>query len=263
MATAKKPIKPKAPQKKETGTKKKPTGTKVTSRSAKPQSAAAKPKAKAKAAPAPAKKPSVKKTLVKTPSARARPAKVLPAKKKSPPAKPAKKIAAPVAVAIKKPAKKLVNTKKPAPAPQPVSKATPMPAPKVAPKPAAPAASKKPRFSKSDLEHFKTELLAMRERITGQSGSMRSAALQRNDEMNPEEDGTDAFMRLQTLEQVGTQQREVANIDEALRSIEQGAYGICEACGELISKPRLTVLPFATNCIKCQSEMEKMSRGRR
>ena len=103
----------------------------------------------------------------------------------------------------------------------------------------------------------------MRERIIGQSGAMRDAALQHDDEMNPEEDGTDAFMRLQTLEQVGTQQREIANIDEALRSIEQGSYGICEACGELISKPRLTVLPFATNCIKCQSEMEKTSRGRR
>ena len=105
----------------------------------------------------------------------------------------------------------------------------------------------------------------MRDRITGQSGSMRNAALQRNDETNPEEDGTDAFMRLQTLEQVSSQQQLIANIDEALRSIEKGTYGVCDTCGELISKPRMTVLPFAKNCIKCQSEMERTPRpgGRR
>lgn len=124
---------------------------------------------------------------------------------------------------------------------------------------------KKNRLQKGDLDLFKAELLSMRDRITGQSGSMRSAALQRNDESNPEEDGTDAFMRLQTLEQVSSQHQLIANIDEALRLIDKGAYGICDTCGELISKPRLTVLPFATNCIKCQSEMERVPRpgGRR
>jgi RNA polymerase-binding transcription factor DksA len=105
----------------------------------------------------------------------------------------------------------------------------------------------------------------MRDRITGQSGSMRTAALQRTDEVNPEEDGTDAFMRLQTLEQVSSQHQIIANIDEALRAIEKGTYGVCDTCGELISKPRLSVLPFAKNCIKCQSEMENPRRmgGRR
>ena len=132
-------------------------------------------------------------------------------------------------------------------------------------KPTAAAEPKKPRLIKADLDHFKGALLAMRDRITGQSGSMRNAALQRNDEINPEEDGTDAFMRLQTLEQVSSQQQIVTNIDEALRAIEKGTYGVCDNCGELINKPRLSVLPFAKNCIKCQSEMERPHRpgGRR
>ncbi len=132
---------------------------------------------------------------------------------------------------------------------------------------AAPAGEhpKKAHFNKTDLDQFKIDLLAMRDRITGQSGSMRSAALQRTDEVNPEEDGTDAFMRLQTLEQVSSQHQIIANINEALRAIEKGTYGVCDTCGELISKQRLAVLPFAKNCIKCQSEMERPSRsgGRR
>lgn len=126
--------------------------------------------------------------------------------------------------------------------------------------PAHSMSEKQAHFNKTDLMQFKADLIAMRERITGQSGAMRHAALQRNDESNLEEDGTDAFMRLQTLEQVSSQQQIVSNIDEALRAIEKGYYGVCDICGELIRKQRLTVLPFAKNCIRCQSEMEKRTR---
>lgn len=187
---------------------------------------------------------------VKTPtSSKKKPATAAkPAKKAAPKTTPARKIA-PAAVASKT---KRVN--------KPVNKVAVPP-----PKAAAPVDPKKPQFNKGDLHQFKLELLAMRERITGQSGSMRDAALQRTDEINPEEDGTDAFMRLQTLEQVSSQQQLVTNIDESLRLIEKGSYGVCGQCGGLISKPRLTVLPFAKNCIKCQSEMERQHRpgGRR
>ena len=176
-------------------------------------------------------------------------------------AKPAPRKAAPVKKAsapARKPAP--AAAKKPAPAPRP---AAPKKKPAAAAKPKAPAKGKasvrKPRFSKADLKHFQMELIAMRDRITNQSGVMKSAALQRSDEVNLEEDGTDAFLRLQTLEQVGTQQGIVTKIDEAIHAISKGTYGICDACGELISKARLTVLPFARNCIKCQAEMEERS----
>jgi len=122
----------------------------------------------------------------------------------------------------------------------------------------------KNRFSKDDLKAFQRELLTTRERITDQSGAMKSAALQRTDEVNLEEEGTDAFMRLQTLEQVGTQQGIVIKINEALNAISKGTYGVCDSCNELITKARLNVLPFARTCIKCQAEMEQASRhGRR
>lgn len=179
--------------------------------------------------------------------------KKVPLKKIAAPKTVARKVAPPKAPLIETAAKrashpKAVNT---VPPPTPVQKSA---APK---KTAAAEKAKKHRFQQTDLDQFKIELLAMRERITGQSGSMRNDALQRTDEVNPEEDGTDAFMRLQTLEQVSTQHQLIAKIDEALRSIEKGTYGVCDMCGDLISKPRLSVLPFAKNCIKCQAEMER------
>jgi len=215
--------------------------------SKKPASAQKGKGAKNVVAPKPSKALAVNKAKA-LPKKAAAPAKPVPAKRSD-----AKKTAP--AVAAKKPtaakAKAAVAPKKKVAPPAPVKAA-----------PAAPAkpASRRIRFSKTDLKQFQLELLALRDRITNQSGSMKSAALQRTDEVNPEEDGTDAFMRLQTLEQVGTQQSIVTKIDEALHAINKGTYGACDICGELISKERLTVLPFARNCIRCQSEMERTIR---
>ncbi|MCL2103794.1 MAG: TraR/DksA C4-type zinc finger protein [Kiritimatiellaeota bacterium] len=121
------------------------------------------------------------------------------------------------------------------------------------------ATSRKPSFSKHDLKQFQLELLSMRDRIADQSSVMKTAALQRSEETNVEEDGTDSFLRLQHLGQVGTQQSIITKINEALDAINKGTYGICDICGALINKERIAVLPFARNCITCQSEMEQRS----
>lgn len=41
-------------------------------------------------------------------------------------------------------------------------------------------------------------------------------------------------------------------IDEALKRIEKGTYGICSNCSEAIMPERLEALPYAALCIKCQ-----------
>ncbi|MDH4231015.1 MAG: TraR/DksA C4-type zinc finger protein [Nitrospirota bacterium] len=46
-------------------------------------------------------------------------------------------------------------------------------------------------------------------------------------------------------------------IDEAIRKIAEGTYGICEECNEEISEKRLLVLPAATLCIDCQEHKEQ------
>jgi len=40
-------------------------------------------------------------------------------------------------------------------------------------------------------------------------------------------------------------------IDEALRKIEAGTYGVCARCGQPISAPRLDALPYAVRCVDC------------
>lgn len=118
-------------------------------------------------------------------------------------------------------------------------------------------------LSPEDMNAFRRDLVKMRDRLTGMIVQIRNESLTREDEVNPEEDGTDAFERLFALERASSDQDMIFNIDAALRAIDEGNYGVCEMCGCMIEKARLEALPFAKNCIKCQSELEMDSGGRR
>jgi len=54
----------------------------------------------------------------------------------------------------------------------------------------------------------------------------------------------------------------ITKIKEAQERIEDGSYGICEACGEEISIPRLKARPVTTLCIQCKSKQEEEERLR-
>lgn len=55
--------------------------------------------------------------------------------------------------------------------------------------------------------------------------------------------------------------RELAYIENALRRMKEGHYGLCESCGCQIPMARLNALPYATLCIECQREAEKYGAG--
>jgi len=40
-------------------------------------------------------------------------------------------------------------------------------------------------------------------------------------------------------------------LEAALQRMEEGTYGVCEACGQAIEPERLAALPIATLCIAC------------
>ena len=51
-------------------------------------------------------------------------------------------------------------------------------------------------------------------------------------------------------------ENQLAKIDNALKRIEDGLYGICTNCGEAIMAERLEALPYAEFCINCQKGKE-------
>jgi DnaK suppressor protein len=43
-------------------------------------------------------------------------------------------------------------------------------------------------------------------------------------------------------------------IDEALRRIDEGVYGVCRDCGEQIAEARLNAIPWTRVCIACKEK---------
>lgn len=55
----------------------------------------------------------------------------------------------------------------------------------------------------------------------------------------------------------GRERQLLKKIDTALEKIENGTYGICEACGKEIDIKRLQARPVTTMCIECKTEQEE------
>jgi DnaK suppressor protein len=60
------------------------------------------------------------------------------------------------------------------------------------------------------------------------------------------------------LQKLTSHKQTLAKIDEALRKLEEGTYGICEDCGSEISEERLKVIPFAIYCVECMERREQL-----
>lgn len=72
---------------------------------------------------------------------------------------------------------------------------------------------------------------------------------------------TDLYDREFSLELAEGERERLFALDDALKRIDGGAYGMCDLCGVRISKQRLKAMPQAEYCIACQ-EKEETSAGR-
>lgn len=114
------------------------------------------------------------------------------------------------------------------------------------------------QFPESDLKEFRKRLLASREEALKGIDAMKATGFNESDDHEADGgDGTNQTLRLQALGQMGNINRTIQQIEEALHRIEDGTYGVCTVCGQLIRKPRLLNQPFVLTCMECQSEMER------
>ena len=52
----------------------------------------------------------------------------------------------------------------------------------------------------------------------------------------------------------------IMKMQEAIKRIDDGIFGICEVCGGPISEKRLMARPVTTLCIDCKTKQEKMEK---
>lgn len=68
---------------------------------------------------------------------------------------------------------------------------------------------------------------------------------------------TDNYDREFSMGRVSDDREFLYELEDALKRIEDGSFGICEECESLISKTRLKAVPSARLCIKCQEKKDK------
>jgi RNA polymerase-binding protein DksA len=68
---------------------------------------------------------------------------------------------------------------------------------------------------------------------------------------------TDTYDREFSLGLASSDRQFIYELDDALKRIEDGTFGICEDCKALIAKNRLKAVPHARLCVKCQEKKEK------
>ena len=81
--------------------------------------------------------------------------------------------------------------------------------------------------------------------------------------MHQADAGSDAYDRDFALSLLSQEPDALYEIDEALKRIDLGTYGICEMSGKAIPRRRLEAIPFARFTVECQSQLEKQSKASR
>lgn len=122
----------------------------------------------------------------------------------------------------------------------------------------------------NDLSHYRKLLEAVREKIAGDVAHLEKDSLNQSQRdasgdlsgysYHMADMATDNFDREFNLGLVSTEQGLLNQIDEALRKINEGRFGICETCEKPIAQKRLMAVPYTRFCIKCQSQEEKKRR---
>lgn len=75
--------------------------------------------------------------------------------------------------------------------------------------------------------------------------------------------GSDAYDRDFALSLLSQEQDSLYEINEALKRVDIGTYGICEMSGKPIPEVRLEALPFTRFTVECQAQLEREGMGGR
>jgi len=117
-----------------------------------------------------------------------------------------------------------------------------------------------------DIDHFRELLLEERKRVAAAIENLQEDhAGTLSDEAGEEsafdnhlaDTATETYDRELDYSLEENSEHVLAEIDAALKRIEDGTYGICTNRGEQIPVERLEARPYATLCIDCQRERER------
>jgi len=118
-------------------------------------------------------------------------------------------------------------------------------------------------LTKKQLERFRKKLLAelkdIEERNREKVEELESETSDPSDKFHGDEADQANFLEERNrLLRLRDRDRKLINrLHTMLRKIDEGTYGVCEACGTDIGVERLEMRPVATLCIECKKDQEE------
>jgi RNA polymerase-binding protein DksA len=115
----------------------------------------------------------------------------------------------------------------------------------------------------AEVEKYRALLLAKRSELLGNVSVMEDETFKKERSelssmpFHMADAGSDNFEQEFALDLMDSEKKLLAEINNALRKIEEGTYGICEGKGEQIPKARLNAIPWAQYCVQCAELKEK------
>lgn len=125
----------------------------------------------------------------------------------------------------------------------------------------------KKKFNKKELAGFKKIILTRKEEIQEEIKHLSEDTLKKSQKdasgdisgytYHMADVATDTYDREFSLDLVSNERSRLYELDDALKKIDEGVFGICEECKSPITKTRLKAIPYARMCVKCQEKKEK------
>ena len=125
----------------------------------------------------------------------------------------------------------------------------------------------KKKLVKKELLDFKKLLLKKKEEVNAEIKHISEDTLKKSQKdasgdisgytYHMADVATDNYDREFSLGLASKDRKSLYELEDALKRIEDGTFGVCLDCGNLIAKTRLKVVPQARLCIKCQEKREK------
>lgn len=102
-------------------------------------------------------------------------------------------------------------------------------------------------------------LLSLQSRLLRERGDLRRAAAEPLEphSLDEADSATDQFDHDLALTHLSAEQDALNEVNEALKRIQEGRYGVCEETGKAISAARLKVIPWARFTCEVEARLEK------
>ena len=121
-------------------------------------------------------------------------------------------------------------------------------------------------LSKEQIKQFRQMLLEERAKFAGEIRAIAHDASRNPRDASGDlsaytvhmaDMSSDTYERELAMNIASTEQEVLYQIDEALKRIDEGAYGTCQQCNKVITLSRLKAVPYTSLCIDCQRSKEQ------